>query len=94
MIMEKSKIQKFVEGLANSEMTDSQQSIVLSRDGELIGAADNPGCSNYNEDACTGTNENCVNYGKACTNGVNPHCKNLPSGVTPGGSTIGKVENP
>ena len=38
MIMEKSKIQKFVEGLANSELTDSQQSVVLSTDAESIGA--------------------------------------------------------
>lgn len=44
MIMEKSKIQKFVEGLANSELTDSQQSVVLSTDEALIGAAINPGC--------------------------------------------------
>lgn len=44
MIMEKSKIQKFVEGLANSEMTDSQQSVVLNTDESLIGAATNPGC--------------------------------------------------
>lgn len=42
--MEKSKIQKFVEGLANSELTDSQQSVVLSTDAESIGAGDNTGC--------------------------------------------------
>ncbi len=94
MIMEKSKIQKFVEGLMNSELTDSQQSVVLSTDESLIGAANNPDCSNYSEKACTGANRTCINYGDACAEGTNGKCKNLPGDLKPGGSTIGSAENP
>ena len=84
--MEKSKIQKFVEGLANSELTDSQQSVVLSTDAESIGAGDNSGCKNSYAEACNGDNSRCTNYGDACVRGTNPECENkpLPGGLTPG----------
>lgn len=94
--MEKSKIQKFVEGLMNSELTDSQQSVVLSTDEALIGAATNPGCRNSVPKACNGENEGCINYGDSCENGTNPECTNkpVPGGITSGGSTIGSAEKP
>lgn len=96
MIMEKSKIQKFVEGLANSELTDSQQSVVLSTDAESIGAGDNSGCKNSYAEACNGDNSRCTNYGDACVRGTNPECENkpLPGGLTPGQTQIGNAEKP
>ena len=96
--MEKSKIQKFVEGLANSELTDSQQSVVLSTDESLIGAAINPGCSNSSADACEGDNNKCTNYGSAGKHGYNMECKNSnkpnPGDLTPGQTQIGNAEKP
>ena len=96
MIMEKSKIQKFVEGLANSELTDSQQSVVLSTDAESIGAGDNSGCKNSYAGACKGDNSKCTNYGNACVEGTNPYCENKPNpgDLTPGQSQIGNAEKP
>lgn len=89
--MEKSKIQKFVEELANSEMADAQQSLILSTDEALIGAATNPGCRNYSAKACNGENEECINYGDACENGLNPNCVNK---LKPGETQIGNAEKP
>lgn len=96
MIMEKSKIQKFVEGLMNSELTDSQQSIVLSTDVESIGAGNNSGCKNSYAGACKGDNSKCTNYGNACVDGTNPDCENKPNpgDLTPGESQIGNAEKP
>ena len=98
MIMEKSKIQKFVEGLVNSELTDSQQSVVLSTDVESIGAGDNSGCKNSYAGACKGDNSKCTNYGSACKHGYNTECKNsnkpLPGDLTPGQTQIGNAEKP
>lgn len=94
--MEKSKIQKFVEGLMNSELTDSQQSIVLSTDVESIGAGNNSGCKNSYAGACKGDNSKCTNYGNACVDGTNPDCENKPNpgDLTPGESQIGNAEKP
>ena len=58
------KIKEFVSTIKSTQMTEEQQSLVLSSSVNVIGGANGSGqCSNYEVEACNGVNKRCTNYG-------------------------------
>ena len=73
------KINEFVRTIESSQMTDEQQSLVLSASATVIGGSNGKGeCSNYDADACGGVNIRCTNYGVCGTSDNKRNCVNKP----------------
>lgn len=73
------KIREFVRTIESSQMTDEQQSLVLSASTVIIGGSNGRGeCSNYDADACGGVNRRCTNYGVCGTSDNTKNCINKP----------------
>lgn len=70
-----SRIDSFVESLRQSELTDSQETVVLTGSLEKIGGHNDGNCVNKNENDCSGTNRGCTNHG-VCLKGLNIDCRN------------------
>lgn len=74
-----SKIAEFVNSIESTQMTEEQQALVLSSTVKIIGGANGTGqCSNYDADACGGTNKRCTNYGVCGTSDNTKNCINKP----------------
>ena len=83
--MQLEKIKEFVNTIESSQMTDEQQSLVLSSSVTVIGGSNGSGqCSNYDASACGGTNKRCTNYNGVCgTSDNTKSCINQPGQVEP-----------
>lgn len=58
------RIEEFVSSVASRQMTDEQQSMVLSASVNVVGGSNNGGqCTNYSEGSCGGVNRRCTNHG-------------------------------
>ena len=84
--MDKTRIVKFLDSLEElGLMTADQQSIVLRpKDGDVLAAGTNEGCTNRYFKSCSGngdTNTRCTNMGDACANSMNSTCINSPGGT-------------
>lgn len=78
--MQLEKIKEFVNTIESSQMTDEQQSLVLSSSVSVIGGTNGSGqCSNYDADACGGVNKRCTNYGVCGTSDNTKNCINKPA---------------
>jgi predicted ATPase len=85
MNMQLEKIKEFVNTIESSQMTDEQQSLVLSSCVTVIGGSNGSGqCTNYEVSACGGTNKNCTNYNGVCgTSDNRKSCINHPADINP-----------
>lgn len=77
------RIKEFVSTIESTQMTEEQQSIILSSTTNVIGSANGRGqCSNYDVDACGGVNKRCTNYGVCGTSDNRRNCVNKPTTIT------------
>lgn len=74
------KIEEFVSSIESTQMTDEQQSLVLSSSVNVIGGANGSGqCTNYDKAACGGENKRCTNHNGVCGTSDNlRNCVNYP----------------
>lgn len=73
------KIEEFVTSIESTQMSEDQQSLILSAPVNVIGGMNGSGqCTNYDPDSCGGVNKRCTNHGVCGTSDNTRNCTNNP----------------